>query len=115
MAVGYYDPVFNVFLTVPLEFFLRYLFGFDLKKTILAGFLTSLLYEIIQINGIFFIHPRPSRIFDVDDLMLNMLGAFIGYYCVPVISCILPRYPMTIKTAAGKRSVFLPALYSDPD
>ena len=82
--------VFNVFLTIPLGFFLRYLFGFDLKKTILAGFLTSLLYEITQITGIFFIYPRPYRIFDVDDLMINTLGTFIGYYCVPFISHILP-------------------------
>lgn len=82
--------VFNVFLTVPLGFFLRYLFGFDLKKTILAGFLTSLLYEITQITGIFFIYPRPYRIFDVDDLTINTLGTFIGYYCVPMVSRILP-------------------------
>ena len=82
--------VFNVFLTVPLGFFLRYLFGFDLKKTVLAGFLTSLLYEITQLTGIFFIYPRPYRIFDLDDLTINTLGAFIGYYCVPILSRILP-------------------------
>jgi glycopeptide antibiotics resistance protein len=55
--------VFNVFLTVPLCFFLRYLFGFDFKKTLLAGLLTSLLYEVTQITGIFFIYPRPYRFF----------------------------------------------------
>lgn len=82
--------VFNVFLTVPLGFFLRYLFGWNFKKTILAGLLTSLLYEITQITGIFFIYPRPYRIFDVDDLMINTLGALIGYFCVPVLSRILP-------------------------
>ena len=82
--------VFNVFLTVPLGFFLRYLFGFDLKKTVLIGFLTALLYEVTQLTGIFFIYPRPYRIFDVDDLMINTLGAFIGYFCVPLLSPVLP-------------------------
>ena len=82
--------VFNVFLTVPLGFFLRYLFGFSLKKTVLAGFLTSMLYEITQLTGIFFIYPRPYRFFDVDDLMINTFGAFIGYFCVPILSRILP-------------------------
>jgi glycopeptide antibiotics resistance protein len=82
--------IFNVFLTVPFGFFLRYLFGFDLKKTILAGLLTSLLYEITQITGIFFIYPRPYRFFDVDDLIINTLGAIVGYYCVPLIARFLP-------------------------
>lgn len=82
--------VFNVFLTVPLGFFLRYLFGLDGKKTVLAGLLTSLLYEITQITGIFFIYPRPYRFFDVDDLIINTLGAFIGYMCVPIIAKIIP-------------------------
>ena len=79
--------VFNVFLTVPLGFFLRYLFGFNLKKTVWYGFLTALLYEITQLTGLFFIYPRPYRIFDVDDLTINTLGAFIGYYCAPLLSC----------------------------
>lgn len=82
--------VFNVFLTVPLGFFLRYLFGFDFKKTLLAGLLTSLLYEITQITGIFFIYPRPYRFFDVDDLIINTLGAVAGYCCVPLIAKLLP-------------------------
>ena len=82
--------VFNVFLTVPLGFFLRYLFGFDFKKTFLAGLLTALFYEISQITGIFFIYPRPYRFFDVDDLMINTLGAVVGYYCVPMLANIVP-------------------------
>lgn len=82
--------VFNIFLTVPLGFFLRYLFGFDFRKTLLAGFLTSLLYEITQLTGIFFIYPRPYRIFDIDDLTINTLGAVIGYYFVPLLSRFLP-------------------------
>lgn len=83
--------IFNVILTVPLGFFARFLFGFDFKKTLLAGFLTSLFYEVTQLTGIFFIYPRPYRIFDVDDLIINTLGAVIGYFAVPLVSRMLPE------------------------
>lgn len=82
---------FNVILTVPLGFFLRFLFGFKFGKTVLMGFLTSLLYEVTQLTGLFFIYPRPYRIFDVDDLMINTLGALIGYFTVPLLARILPN------------------------
>ena len=83
--------VFNVFITVPLGFFLRFLFGVDFKKTLLIGFLTALFYEVTQITGIFFIYPRPYRIFDVDDLIINTLGAVIGFYVTPIVARILPE------------------------
>lgn len=82
--------VFNLFLTVPLGFFLRYLFRCSRKKAITLGFLTSLLYEITQLTGLFFIYPRPYRFFDIDDLMVNTLGAWIGYLIVPYILRFLP-------------------------
>ena len=82
--------VFNVFITVPLGFFLRFLFGFNFKKTLLSGFLTAMLYEITQLTGIFFIYPRPYRIFDIDDFIINTLGAVIGFFLVPCLSRFLP-------------------------
>lgn len=83
--------VFNVILTVPLGFFARFLFGFNFKKTLLAGFLTSLLYEVTQITGLFFIYPSPYRFFDVDDLIVNTLGAVIGFLITPVAMKLLPK------------------------
>ena len=82
--------VFNVFITVPLGFFLRFLFRFDIKKTILVGFLTATLYEVTQLTGLFFIYPRPYRIFDIDDFIINTLGAVIGFILVPCLSRVLP-------------------------
>lgn len=82
--------LFNVLLTVPLGFFLRFLFGFSMKKTVLFGFLTAMLYEVTQLTGIFFIYPRPYRIFDVDDLIINTLGALVGYLICPLARRILP-------------------------
>ena len=82
--------VFNVFITVPLGFFLRFLFRFDFKKTLLSGFLAATLYEVTQLTGLFFIYPRPYRIFDIDDFIINTLGAVIGFLAVPCLTRILP-------------------------
>jgi glycopeptide antibiotics resistance protein len=81
---------FNVAMTMPLGYFLRQYFHVSLKKTVLFGFLTSLLYEITQLTGLFFIYPRAYRIFDVDDLIINTLGALLGYVIAPLISRLLP-------------------------
>lgn len=83
--------VFNLFLTVPLGIFLRLLFGFKFGKTVLSGFLFSLLCEITQITGLFFIYPAPYRVFDVDDLIINTLGAVVGYWIFPLIVRALPK------------------------
>lgn len=83
--------LFNVALTMPLGYFLKELFHVSLKKAVLAGFLVSLLYEVTQLTGLFFIYPRAYRIFDIDDLIINTLGAYCGYRIAPVISNLLPR------------------------
>ena len=83
--------LFNVAMTMPLGYFLREFFHVSLKKTILFGFLTSLLYEVTQLTGLFFIYPRAYRIFDIDDLIINTLGAFLGYVVAPLISALLPE------------------------
>ena len=83
--------IFNLFLTVPLGIFLRFLFKFKFGKTMLAGFAFSLLCEITQITGLFFIYPAPYRIFDVDDLIINTLGAVVGYFTFPLLARILPK------------------------
>ena len=83
--------LFNVAMTMPLGYFLREFFHVSLKKTILAGFLTSLLYEITQLTGLFFIFPRAYRIFDIDDLIINTFGAYLGYVVAPLISRLLPK------------------------
>lgn len=82
--------VFNVFLTVPLGFFLRYLFKLPMKKVLLFGFLTAMLYEVTQLTGLFFIYPRPYRFFDIDDLTINTFGAFVGYVLTPLVTRFLP-------------------------
>ena len=83
--------LFNVAMTMPLGYFLREFFQVSLKKAVLLGFLTSLLYEITQLTGLFFIYHRAYRIFDIDDLIINTSGAYLGYVIAPLISRLLPK------------------------
>lgn len=82
--------LFNVALTMPLGYFLKEFFHASMKKAVLCGFLVSLLYEVTQLTGLFFIYPRAYRIFDIDDLIINTLGAYLGYVVAPLISGLLP-------------------------
>lgn len=61
----------NVMIFAPIGMFAPYLFKTDLKHTAWLGFLISLTIEGGQL-------PLP-RTTDVDDLILNTLGAVTGY------------------------------------
>lgn len=84
------QPVFNVILTVPFGIFLKYIWNFNLKKVAISSFILSLFYELTQLTGLYFIYPRPYRLFDVDDLMLNTLGGIIGFIIAPIFIKWLP-------------------------
>lgn len=70
--------VFNVLMLVPSGFFLRRLYKFRKREMILVGFMISLIFEFTQLTGLFKIYPNPYRIFDVDDLIQNTFGFFLG-------------------------------------
>lgn len=94
--------VFNVVMTIPFGMYLRYFFKCDLKKTILLGFLLSLFFELTQLTGLYFIYPYNYRLFDVDDLMLNTLGTYIGYLLVKPVLFILPDREKFIEASYEK-------------
>lgn len=85
-----YPVLFNIVMTIPLGMYLRYYFKCSLKKTVVISFLLSLFFELTQLTGLYFIYPKPYRFFDVDDLIMNTLGGFIGYFLVGVIDNFLP-------------------------
>lgn len=68
----------NVVLFLPLGFFVRVLGGRGIVVALLAGLGTSLLIELTQLTGVWGIHSCAYRVFDVDDLLTNTLGAVIG-------------------------------------
>ncbi|WP_346026670.1 VanZ family protein [Beduinella massiliensis] len=80
----------NLIMFVPLGAYLKYYFRCSLKKTALLGFCFSLFIEITQLTGDFFLYPRPYRLFDVDDLMINTLGACAGYLLGALGARVLP-------------------------
>ena len=85
-----YVVLFNIILTVPFGMYLRYYFEYSFKKTLLFSFLLSLFFEITQLTGLYFIYPRPYRLFDVDDLLLNTLGGILGYLIMGIFKRFLP-------------------------
>lgn len=87
----FYVPLFNLLLTIPFGFFLRYYFEWDKKKVIWCSFLLSLFFELTQLSGLYFIYPRGYRLFDVDDLFLNTLGGLLGYIISSPIISLLPK------------------------
>lgn len=74
--------IFNIVMTVPFGVFMHYYTKCSLKKVVVYGFLLSLFIELIQFTGIFFLLPGSYRLFDVDDLICNALGAGLGYMLV---------------------------------
>ena len=70
--------VFNVVMTVPLGFILVYRFRCSIRKAVLLGLLVSLGIEMTQHTGIWGVYPCPYRFSEVDDLIMNTLGALIG-------------------------------------
>lgn len=84
------QPVFNIIMTIPFGMYMRYYFKKSKKEVVLYSFLLSLFFEISQLSGLFGIYPGPYRLFDVDDLMLNTFGGYLGFYCAPFIEFFFP-------------------------
>ncbi|MFC4942779.1 VanZ family protein [Pseudonocardia sp. GCM10023141] len=83
--VAVQQVVFNVALFVPLGAYLRHQFHRGVVATVAIGFAVSLLVECTQLTGNWFLFPCPYRVFDVDDLIANTLGAAVGVLLAPVL------------------------------
>lgn len=76
----------NIVMFVPFGFFTPLLWREkNVKDSMLAGFLASLTVEICQL-------PLAYRTSDVDDLILNTLGAFIGYAMYLLMRRVFPAF-----------------------
>lgn len=81
---------FNILLIFPFGVYLRYYFNRKWYQVIILSFLYSLFFEMTQLSGLYGIYPYPYRYFEVDDLICNTLGGFIGYICTPLLLFMLP-------------------------
>lgn len=86
----FYQPLFNIILTIPFGMYLRYYYKSSFKKTLFFSLLLTLFFEITQLTGIFGIYSRNYRMFDVDDIIFNTIGALIGYLFCSLFIKILP-------------------------
>lgn len=77
--------MFNIIMLMPAGYFIKRLYDMRMKKLILIAFSISLLFELTQLSGLFFIYPRPYRIFDIDDLIQNTAGAVLGAYIANIV------------------------------
>lgn len=84
------EPLFNILLIVPFGIFLRYYFGYSWKKTVVFSFLLSLFFELTQLTGLYWIYPRSYRLFDVNDLINNTLGGFLGWHLEALFRKLIP-------------------------
>lgn len=84
----FYNVIGNIVLFIPFGYFVSdYLKAKRVPHIILVSLIISLTAELIQF--------KIGRAFDVDDILLNMLGAIIGFMCyisVKAIKAHLPRF-----------------------
>lgn len=85
-----YTVLFNFVLTLPFGVYLRYYFNRKWWEVLVMSFMLSLFFEITQISGLFGIYPRPYRLFDVDDLIVNTTGGMLGFLITTLFSKFLP-------------------------
>lgn len=105
------DPVFlqlalNVLLFVPLGFFLRRILRRGFVVAGLVGLGVSLAIETTQLTGVWALYDCPYRVFDVDDLLVNSLGAVAGsLLSALVVARRSPTAPMPTVITTGRRLV----------
>lgn len=101
-----YEAIFNVLLLVPLGMYLRYYFRRTWWQTLAIGFLVTLSFEMTQLTGLWGIYEHPYRLFDVDDLLMNTLGAMVGFWMVGPALRVLPDIRLVNEEAreAGMRA-----------
>ena len=85
------DPAFlqvvlNVALFVPLGLFVHLILRRGVLATTVLGFAISLLIECTQGTGLWGLYRCAYRVFDVDDLIANTLGAFLGSVLVALVT-----------------------------
>jgi glycopeptide antibiotics resistance protein len=93
--------LFNVLLTVPFGVYLRYYFKRNFWQTLGLTIALTLFFELTQLSGLYGIYPRPYRLFDVDDLLLNTIGGLVGFAAAPLLGVVFPsRQTMDVNAAA---------------
>ncbi|GAA0519179.1 hypothetical protein GCM10011581_09040 [Saccharopolyspora subtropica] len=69
----------NIALFVPLGALVRR----GVAAAVMVGAGVSAVIELTQLTGTWFVHPCPHRVFDIDDIIANTIGAALGGLLAP--------------------------------
>lgn len=83
--------VFNVVLFVPLGALVRRYFHKNMLWVAASGLVVSLVIEATQFTGLWGIYSCSYRVADVDDVMLNTVGAVLGGLLAPALLWWMPK------------------------
>jgi len=83
----------NFILLIPIGFLTPILWKKvnSLKNIVLVGFVVSLSIELLQLLENF-LNIGHFRVIDVDDLILNLLGAVLGYMIYKLVELVITKY-----------------------
>lgn len=80
----------NVILFLPYGFFMAYYLKLDRVRSIFGlSLLISLTIETTQL--------MIGRVFDIDDIILNVIGGIVGFYIYKLLTKINVRLPLVLK------------------
>ncbi|MGN4127008.1 VanZ family protein [Lysinibacillus sphaericus] len=109
---AFFQAFFNFLLLMPFGVYLRYFLRNRKywKRAFMFSFLLTLFYETTQVTGIYGIFNCAYRIFDVDDLMLNSVGALFGFLLAPIVWALFPSQEAVEAKAAevAKKDIVKP-------
>ncbi len=83
--------LFNVVFFVPLGFIAGRLLRIRMVPTVLLALCVSAFVELAQYTGLFGLYPFAYRCCDVDDLIANTLGAWLGWLAALLMNKALPQ------------------------
>lgn len=82
--------IFNVLMTIPFGVYLRIYFKRTFKQTLVSTLSLTLFFETTQLTALYGLYWRPYRLFDIEDIILNLIGGVIGYACSYLLRSALP-------------------------
>jgi glycopeptide antibiotics resistance protein len=86
----YRNIIGNILMFIPFGFFTSYYLKLEKKRTIFClTLIVSIVIELIQLN--------IGRAFDIDDILLNIVGSMLGYFLYRIIDRIFGKLSDTLK------------------